>query len=262
MILFGAYYDEETKVLHGTHESGFYSCINTVRASLYELITNKIFPNSITLSKTLNWYKDNTSQDYYSILYKTDLKDLDKIKGFNQCRFCPTAIKFNDIDFKNTKIIESAYFSPSKRVENNTARLIKKYNIDNEKTLSILHRGNDKWKEARLIDIHSWIQEIEKNYDGGRILIQTDEKTFKDGFLEHFKDKCFFFEEMIFNDSYVVPENNKETWAVNFESIMRIISESKKIITHSGNCGFVPVIYRGNVKNVTHLYNDGVFVTY
>jgi len=262
MWIFGAEYSEKDKTLYGKHEAGFYSCINTTRASLYELITEGIFPENIDLTHTLNWYKDHPNQNYYNILYKKDLSNIDEVKNFNFKRFCPTGIRFDVLDFKNTDIIEKIYFSPSDKVITTTNFLISKYSIEDSNTLAVLHRGNDKHREAKLVDLNSWIQEIENFYNGERILIQTDEENFKNGFLNHFKDKCFIFDEMLFNNSYVLPQNNREQWAVNFESIMRIISNSKKIITHSGNCGFVPIIYRGNLKNIIHLYNTGEFIKY
>lgn len=262
MWIFGAEYSEKCKTLYGKHKSGFYSCINTVRASLYKLISDNIFPEKIDLSQTLDWYKDNPNRDYYSLLYQTDLKRLSDITDFKCDIFCPTGIKYDYFDFKNTSIIEECYFSPSEIVNNNFQTLIEKYQIDFSNTLAVLHRGNDKWKESKLVQLNDWILEIENFYNGERILIQTDEENFKNGFLDHFKDKCFVFDEMLFNNSYVLPHNNKQNWAVNFESVMRIISKCQKIITHSGNCGFVPIIYRGNVNGVIHLLNNGVFIKY
>jgi hypothetical protein len=44
MDLFNASYNPDTKTLTGTHESGFYSCINCLRISLYKLISQGIVP--------------------------------------------------------------------------------------------------------------------------------------------------------------------------------------------------------------------------
>jgi len=262
MWVFCSEYNESDKTLYGKHESGFYSCINTVRASLYKLISDGILPERIDLSQTLNWYKEHRGEDYYNLLYQKNFTKLSTISNFKCGIFCPTEIRYDYFDFKNTSIIEECYFSPSERVKEAVENLTKKYNINFVNTLAVLHRGNDKWKEAKLVQLEDWIKEIENFYNGERILIQTDEENFKNGFLDHFKDKCFIFDEMLFNNSYVLPHNNKQNWAVNFESVMRIISKCHKIITHSGNCGFIPVIYRGNLENVVHLHNDGLFIKY
>jgi hypothetical protein len=256
-------YDEKTKTLYGIHQSGFYSCINCLRVSLYRLISNNIIPQKISLENTLYWYKNNYTEDYYPLLYKTDLSKLNQINcNFTNEFGCPTSIKYNNFDFKNCIPIENVYFLPSDYVNNTTENLIKKYNIDLSKTIAILHRGNDKWKETKLSPVDKWIEIIEKKYKNGyRILIQTDEASAKERFLNHFKDISFVFEEMIFNDnidSNIKPDSNKKEWALNFESIMRIISKCNMIITHTGNCGIIPIIYRKNINNTLQFFNDEI----
>lgn len=264
MTLFNSIYDENTKTLSGIHHSGFYSCINVTRISLYKLISDNIIPEKISLSQTLHWYKGSANFDFYNVLYKTDLNKIDQLcTDFEFDYFCPTAIKYTHLDFKNLKPIENCYFGPSDLVKSAAYDLIKKYSIELENTIAVLHRGNDKWKEAKLVSPEEWIKVIESEYESNtRILIQTDEESTKNIFLNHFGDRCFVFDEMLFNNSYVVPQHNHELWAINFESIMRIIAKCKKIITHAGNCGMIPVLYRGNLNEVTHLFNDGTFIKY
>jgi hypothetical protein len=255
-------YDVLSKTLYGTHVSGFYSCINTTRIALYSLISNGIFPENISLEKTLTWYKQNLTDDFYPLLYKkTELINVDP---FCFEVFCPTLISYNNIDFQNLVKIENCYFNPSELVSKQIQLLISKYNINYANTVAVLHRGNDKWREAVLKEPKFWIQEIENKLTdtNTKILLQTDEERTKNIITQYFKDKCFIFEEMLFNDTYVKPCTNFEQWAVTFESIMRIISKCQYIITHSGNCGFIPIIYRGNVKQVTQLLSNGLFLDF
>jgi hypothetical protein len=104
---------------------------------------------------------------------------------------------------------------------------------------------------------------VESKYtEGDRILIQTDEESAKNKFIQHFRDRCFVLEEMIFGNSYntnIRPANNKEQWAVYFESVMRIIAKCKYIVNHSGNCCYGYILYRGNLKGDIQFFNQQVF---
>ena len=95
-----------------------------------------------------------------------------------------------------------------------------------------------------------------------KILFQSDELQFKNKFLEKYKENIFTFEEMIFENEYITPKTNKIEWSVNFESIMRIISKCYKIFTHAGNGGIIPILYKGNIKNVYQCNHEGKFINY
>jgi len=264
MDLFNARYDDNTKTLTGTHESGFYSCINCLRISLYKLISTGTVPEKISLEDTLNWYKNHHKQDFYPMLYSTDLSKVSELNtDFNFEIFCPTALRHDGLDLKNFTHIENVYFNPSEGVKVMVDLLETKYSIDPSKTIAVLHRGNDKWKETKLSPIEEWIAVIESKYqEGDKIFIQTDEETAKNRFIKHFGDRCFSMEEMIFGNSVnsnIRPSDNKEQWAVHFESVMRIISKCKYIINHSGNCAMIPIIYRGNLKGDIQFFNGEVF---
>jgi hypothetical protein len=257
--LYHSSYDTHNNILYGTHKSGFYSCINEVRNSLYRLISEKKYPLQISFELTLDWYKDGG--DIYPLLYKTNYDKINNLYNLNFSfeYFCPTALNLPKLFFSKIKLIEETYFSPSDIVLNNIEELEQKYKIDYNNTLAVLHRGTDKHCEAALASIEDWISHIESVNDKDyNILIQTDDIIYKEAFLKKFP-KAFVFDEMIFNNQYVRPNTNKNKWSINFESIMRIISKCDKIITHSGNVGVIPVIYKGNLKNVSQCFNDGKF---
>lgn len=258
--LYHSFYNEFDQTLHGLHESGFYSCINEVRNSLYRLMNEKIYPKKISFENTLAWYRN--SEDLYPILYKTDSSKIDGLKDhtFNFTYFCPTALDLKTFDFEKADLVEKVYFSPSDRVLERVESLKKKYDIDYENTLAILHRGTDKHREATLLSKDEWCQHIKSRNDKDyRVLIQTDELQFRNCFEDTFPNS-FFFDEMIFRNAYVLPSDFKVQWSVDFEAIMHIISKCKKIVTHSGNVGFIPVLYRRGLHGVSQCFNTGTFV--
>ena len=264
MNLFNSYYDENSKTLMGTHESGFYSCINCLRLSLYKLASQGILPQTISFANTLNWYKSHSGQDLYPLLYKTDFGNISNINtNFDFEIFCPTALQHDKLNLENLHPIENVYFLPSDAVLHTINEFQQKYNIDPNNTLAVLHRGNDKWKETTLSPVESWIQIIEAVYkEGQKILIQTDEETARKQFVQHFGDRCFFLEEMIFgntHDTNIRPVTNKESWAIQFESVMRIISKCETIVNHTGNCALVPIVYRGSLKGEIQIFNNTAY---
>lgn len=263
MELWHSEFDERTKILYGIHTAGFYSCINCVRMSLYKLISRNIFPDKISFLKTLHLYRDSNDIDLYGALYQKDENLINQI-GVNSSFeiFCPTNADHTNIIFNYTTPIERAYFYPSGRVSSKIEFLTKKYDINFSKTIAVLHRGTDKWKEAELLPISNWIDVIDDRIeDGDKIFIQTDDEHFLNGFLEYYGDRCFYITENVFGtdrNSNVVPVFNKTEWCVSFEAIMRIVSKCKKIINHTGNCALVPILYRGNLKGETQFFGKKI----
>jgi hypothetical protein len=261
--LFNATYDFDAKLLTGTHFAGFYSCINCTRISLYKLISQGITPEKISLANTLPAYKEYYNQDLYPVLYQKNLKKIDKIKQKNNFEiFCPTITKHIDMDFEFFKSVEDVFFYPSNNVLVRVGDFLKKYNIDLNNTLAVLHRGNDKWKEAKILSPKKWIEIIDSKLNDQRILLQTDEQEFRDVLKGYYKDRCFIIGEMLFGsdkENNIRPYFNKTQWAIDFESVIRIISKCKTIINHTGNCAFVPIAYRGTTKGEVQLFNEEVY---
>lgn len=263
MELWHSSYNSDTGTLFGTHNAGFYSCINCVRMSLYKLLSNNIFPKDISLVNTLHQYKDFAHVDLFKLLYTINLDLLSQINMQHEFEmFCPTNTKHSAINFKFTHPIDSAYFSPSLEVNAKEFELMSTYDITPCNTMAVLHRGTDKWKEATMKSLTDWIDVIDgKNDESLKILIQTDDKNFLHGFTEYFGDRCFYIKENVFGSdrhSNVIPLHKRSDWAITFEAIMRIISKCKKIINHTGNCALVPVLYRGCLQGETQLFNDEI----
>ena len=263
MELFNAKFDSNSKTLYGTHFAGFYSCINCTRISLYKLISQGIIPENISLVNTLLAYKDHLNQDLYPVLYRKNLKKFDKIKNKKNFEiFCPTITKHSEMDFEFFKSVEDVFFYPSDNVLIRVGEFLKKYDIVLNNTLAVLHRGNDKWKEAKILSPDKWIEVIDSKLGNQRILLQTDEKYFRDTLKEYYKDRCFVIDEMIFGndkENNIRPYFNKTQWAIDFESVIRIISKCNTIINHTGNCAFVPIAYRGTTRGEVQLFNEEIY---
>lgn len=269
IFLRNAFYNQNNKTIYGTHKTGgFYSCINEVRFAIYDLVRTKIYPEKVSFNDTLkHLHNYSDGKDLYPFLYKVNLSRLEELKQENfesgilrtNEGYWSNCADFNKLNFKQIKMIEDIYFNASDLVLDRIKFLENKYKIDYSSTMAIFNRGTDKHVEVTLASPNDWVDHINKiNINKYRLLIQTDELNNKNIFMSNF-DNSFFFEEMIFNNTYVKPEENKIEWCINFESIVRIISKCKCIITHAGNCGLVPILYRGNLSGVSQCKDSGKF---
>jgi hypothetical protein len=271
IFLRNAYYNKEDKTVYGTHKTGgFYSCINEVRFAIYELARMKIYPENVSFNDTLkHLHNYSDDKDLYPFIYKVNLETLDQLKSEdfesgvlrNQDGYWSNHAEFQKLNFKQIKMVEDIYFSPSDLVLERIKFLEQKYNIDYNNTMAIFNRGTDKHVEVNLAHPNDWVDHINERNNGYRLLIQTDELKNRDIFMSKF-DNSFFFEEMIFNNTYVKPTENKIEWSINFESIVRIIASCKYLITHSGNCGLIPVLYRANLKELSQCKDNGQFIIF
>lgn len=252
---------------NGKSNQGIYSCINEIRSALHALLRNGIVPKSISFEKTLSRYRQ-PGQDLYPILYQKNECDpevlISAAKKFRASskrdRFLPTWVDYSTIEFPSCKIIDDTYFAPSELVTHRVSFLKEKYNIDESKTLVVLHRGTDKFREAKPANVVYWVDKVKKELrQDMSLFLQTDDIDFLNSFLEFFPSSIVFYDEMLFGKTHQSPKTNQIEWCINFEAIMRMISECAFVITHAGNTGVIPILYRGNAKNVIQLLHNGQF---
>lgn len=175
---------------------------------------------------------------------------------------------YKSLDFDSINPFIHKYFSLSKNALDLVDNLKNKYNIDFEKTISVFYRGNDKQREIKIGSYDEFLKQIilvnSVNPDC-RILIQTDEKEFLEYCLENFtnRDKIFYFEELpLINNNpnisvhHIIPKGKRTQFGLYYLSSTYIISQSKILLTHTGNSGLWSVLFRGNSNNV-HQYLNG-----
>jgi len=133
--------------------------------------------------------------------------------------------------------------------------LIKKYNINLNKTIAVCYRGSDKKTETNLPTHLQMIQKvklIKDKYPDYNILVQSDELKFYDLIKTLYPDIIFFDEIFKLTQEknravqYYIPIGQKLQQAQLFLAIIQIISKSSKVITNSGNVGVWIYYYRNN----------------
>jgi hypothetical protein len=243
-----------------THDAGFFSCC-TIRLrriiDFYNL--NGILPEVDSSKQWSNYKDDLLYSDITHLLFKTKETKLDIeniIFSFDEIedQFSDySLINYNDVNF-----FIDRYFSPSDDVVDNKNFLINKYNINIDKIISILFRGNDKSFEIHLPSYNQFllkIDELKKQNPDFKLLVQTDENEFCDFILTKYPDSIVINELKRINRcntaiQFVTPIGERFDLGKNFLSVMNLISETSHIVTNKGNVGMWSCLLRGNINNV------------
>jgi hypothetical protein len=259
----------EVNELYCLWNCGFYSNEFQVFTSLLTLLKHGIVPERIDYSLGYRHFKKNPEQDIYPDFHHIDSsKDLDlfvdlEIPDSNRCQF--------DIyNFEVYNKVRDRFFGPSSIINERKKFLIEKYNIDFEKTISVLYRGTDKGTELRLANPQDCLIVTKRILDknpGYKVLLQTDQTQVIQYFYEHLGDILITFEETPSTTSNKVIWNLMEqqgadsiNWSQWFDSALRCVADCKYLVNHTGNVAFFANLYRGSVNNVYQFNENGVLV--
>jgi hypothetical protein len=277
-------YDENTDTLY--YNRGFGLCSNTsVLTNLLLMLKNEydFYPQKIVTN--LLEYKNINLYDKFLFVDKDKIqaiKDLDK----NKCKTYMRDVGLNlwgmgtckeQIDFTIIKPIFDAYFNFTDVVKENSNRIIKKYNINQDNFNFILWRKTDKiheitWfdKNAQYPDLVDALNLLNNNFTN--TVLQTDDlsifnqaknisdltileeiplcpdTTGQTGVHNFYKD--FSEEEHLNKHGY-----RHEDTMLNLLSILYIASKSKVFIGYPGNMSFFISCLRNSFNNV-HFFKD------
>jgi len=257
-----------------THNAGFFSCsTQRLRRIMDFFNSNKECPTVVDSSRQFEFYKTDPNSDLTPFFYVEDVIDI----TYNDNVFFTTlrdAIDHHSDQFEDYKLINfdgvipfvKKYFKPSQMVVDSITRYETKYNLDYNNLCSVLYRGNDKCTETNLGSYSEYIdkcREIKDKHPGTKFLVQTDDTLFLQEFISVFSD-AIFIEDIptISNNSttvhYQLPIDQRVNAAINFLAATHIVSKSKIVVTHSGNCGLWAVLFRGNSNNVIQYLKNNV----
>lgn len=251
------------------NNNGFFSCCTErLRNAIKYYNSYKVLP---MIDSSYQWggYKDENiditnkffiNNDSYSF----EIAEFEFTKSIQEDQFSDYGL----INFDHVKHFILKYFSVSNEVYEIKNKLIDKYQLDLNKTLSVYYRGNDKINETNIPTYEEFLEIIKMrldNSDFNTILIQSDEKEFFDFMSDKFEN-LVFFDEMIksnkgdFNNMGKIPHGKKTFHAQLFLSIILIISESNSIIMNSCNTSMWISLFRGSVRNVSQYLNPKEYI--
>jgi hypothetical protein len=268
-------------ILKTTWNAGFFSCCTDALRQLTKYHhENKILP-FLDSSEQWELYKDNGIDDvsvfWFGLVKSKTEGDItseffNRIEDFNNfenenfstnCLYPKVCdedqyIPYNLINYNYTNKIIDTYFTPSDKVINLYNDLIVKYNIDINKTISVLYRGNDKRLETNLPSYDEMLQkilELKSEFPNHKILIQSDEIDFCNYIKNNLPEVIIINETKKISKSdtaiqYTLSKGERLQTAQTFLSVMMIISKSSKIILNSGNVGLWVCLFRKKFDGV------------
>lgn len=248
-------------ILKITHNAGFFSCCTIRLMKIIDFFNqNGYLPDLVDSSEQFQKYKSNNI-DITDVFFKQSLQidNLEKCEFHYDIQF----LKYNNIDLEKISKFVKTYFSPTNFINSLVDELESKYKIDHDNTCSVFYRGNDKFKETQIGNYDEYFRQIDDVLSKSpdiRFHIQTDEQEFIDEFTKKYKNYFYFVETPTIQRSNttvhdVLPVSDRIKYASYFLAATIIVSKSKYIITHSGNCGIWSIFYRGNVKNTYQYLN-------
>lgn len=260
--------------LNISHEWGFFSCCSVRLWSILEYVKrNGSTPDLINDEGLFSRYKtfrhsvsdlffDHeplplTAADAFAFTVAKDSQDYAR-----DIQFSP----YRDLDFARAVPWVRSYFAPSNSVRLNVDALRSKYrHFRDGPVCSVLYRGNDKRAESVLAPYGLFIdkaREVLARSPDVAFHVQTDELDFAEAFAASFPGRSFVCDEtpMIRRGMHSVtdllPPPARLEFALNFLSLVYLLSGSQHLITHSGNCGLWAVLFRGNISGVHQWLNN------
>lgn len=250
-----------------TSGTGFFSCSTEALLQLviYSSINGNL-PDSIDRSKQYEYHKNDSVTNLIPYYFKESAEGFEVPNGVQinsdgvYSQFCD----YRTIQFDMMNSYLSKYFQPSERVKSRESEFIKKYQISPENTCAIFYRGNDKARETVIASYSEFISQAEAvkaENPNIEFLVQTDEAEFLELFLGKFPDAKYISEipRISKQDNWVtqvIDRDSRPDFGVDFFSAVLILAKCKSLITHSGNCGFWSVLYRGTFDGVRQWQND------
>ena len=267
------FYLKNNNTLYCGANHGFFSNCTVTLQSLIELHNKNLTLSKIDFSSAFCDYKtpeqNQRNIDLYPYYFKTDLikeitkKDKKILKQDHHGHY-------KHYDFYHLNPFIQRYFSLNQDILNIQNMLIEKYKIDLSKTIAVWYRGTDKYLEVQLAEPSLYLnlaEELLGLIPDVKILIQTDQKQVRDLFINHFKDRCFFFEEMPVTDSKMISYRDSKLFNPNrFEfgklllAVTHLFSKCQIIVNHTGNVASWICLFRGNADSVFQFNQQGKLV--
>lgn len=250
-----------------TTGSGFFSCSTEALLHLviYSSINGKL-PDSVDRSKQYDWHKSDFNSNLIPYYFMESTETFDVFPGTQintdgvYSQFCD----YRTIQFDMMKLYLEKYFKPSFRVEARKTEFIEKYAISPQNTCAVFYRGNDKVRETPIANYSEFISQAEQIKQLNptiEFLVQTDEAEFLESFLQKFPNSKFIDEIPRISKqdacvTQIISKDQRPQFGIDFLSSVLILAECQYLITHSGNCGFWSVLYRGSFDGVRQWQND------
>lgn len=247
------------------HDAGFFSCCTIRLRKILQYYNH--FGRLPHVNSSMQWSKYKDRERDVTLEYFMPARPFKLLNHNLQFTTDTREDQFSDyrnINYKDLQSIILSYFCPSHQVIKKYHSLVDAYAIDPSNTIGILYRGNDKRKETSIPSYDSIMDQVAKTIEynpGCQLLLQTDEIEFFNHFMEKYPNAKHFNEAIMVNHDQESVQNhidrrNSVNCAVDFLSILLIISTCKTVILNSSNVSMWLCLYRNNADNIHQYLND------
>lgn len=157
------------------------------------------------------------------------------------------------------------YFNPSLNIVEKITILMNKYHFISGRAISVVYRDTDKWTDFGCFNhispalFRKIARELKESDENLKVWIQTENLGVRDEFKNSLN--AGFFEETLVSNTSKTPlflhlDSNKLEWSEFYVASLILISQSKYLITYTGNSSFFLYLCRGTTKN---LYQEKTF---
>jgi len=259
---FGYYYYPEDNKVEAMDKIAHYGLFSTftLLLSTITLIHRdyKVLPEVFDLSKAMMKFKTDKSQDLYKTLFKID-KTVE-IPNISAVGPDPQHTLYSEERVKGLYPYVKRFFGLSDELVDRKNNLLKKYNLLGKDFISVIYRGSDQFTDrGGFISVNC--SAYEKLARGIISEIPTQERNILIQSEEHRVLKYFggqlgakFIKETdigeIGRTDAPVPNMGVDEWLKNYIAAIFIHSQSKTLITYTGNSGFWATLFRGTMNEV------------
>lgn len=255
------YYPDENKVesMSKISHYGLFSTFTLLLSTITIIHRDyKVLPEKFDLSNALMKFKTNKDEDLYKTIFKID-NTID-IPNVSPVGPDPHHELYTEDRIKNLYPYVKRFFGLSDEVKEIKNTLLEKYDLKDKNYVSVIYRGSDQFTdrggfisvncsayEKLCRSIISKIPVEERN-----ILIQSEEPRVVNYFGGQLRAKYIKETDIgeIGKTDAPVPKNNIDNWLKNYIASIYIHSQSKTLITYTGNSGFFTTLFRGTMNEV------------
>jgi len=161
------------------------------------------------------------------------------------------------IPIKDVKDTVSLYFRFSPKVVKFSDSFVEKYGINLEETIGVHYRGTDKQTEIEtpsLTEFISHTRQFMQEMANPKILLLTDEPAVAIGFEAAFPNAVITINELATPGgsfgAHTLDSKEPEVQGQVFLAILSLVSQCKKVVTHTGNGALWEVLFRGSTEGL------------
>ena len=243
-----------------THNAGLMSCSSL---TLSDIMTSgrkvRWVKSNFGMSLYKKWLLRNNWKSFYQSPTQTQTFHFSSNESVNP----PKDIHdwwgkdYSSISLMAVKETVDLFFRLSPKVVKLSDGFVEKYGINLEETIGVHYRGTDKQTEIEtpsLTEFISHTRQFMQEMAHPKILLLTDEPAVAIGFEAAFPNAVITINELATPGgsfgAHTLDSKEPEVQGQVFLAILSLVSQCKKVVTHTGNGALWEVLFRGSTEGL------------